>query len=445
MRHRFDKTWLRRSGRARLPAPVHFWALLAGCLATDAPVQAAYTYWNSSLISRVGFETNPALRVQDPADSTSVQVRANLTAGYRLEDRWLEAAADLVSTRYQDEKDLSSDDFAVNLNSGLAFEHGSVGLGLRALHDTSLTSEAGPGGTGFVALKVPRASFTVQPFWRREMAETVEVSASYQFRSVRFDEDADTPLVDTDLHGLRLGLDWQLDERTQAQFTLQGGRLTAFDTPLAQRQTTDNLAGFAGIRYALSERATLSVDVGLAWLRSEYSDVNLVGPTPLGFGIEQYLNPVTGEVLLGPAGVTPQRIDVRITPDVGVRYEARLDFEGETWQAGLSVGRIGSPLSTGDVAVDNTASAELRWELSSRARIDTELVLSRRTADSTGLTALGRRDYVAFDVSYVRQLSEQLSFSASYEFVEQDFGAGSGADSHGVFATLTYRWDERPL
>ena len=407
---------------------------------------AGYSYWSSSVLSRIGYETNRALRVNDPVGSSSAQVRANINVGYRLEDRWVEAGADLASTRYPGDSDQSSDDFGLSLRGGLEFEHGVAGLNLRAVHDSSLSSEAGPGGTGLVSVRVPRSAFTLAPFWRRELNEDTAVSASYRFQAVRFDEDADTPLADSDAHGLQFGLQRTLDERTQFQLTLQADRLVAYDTPRARRQQTSNLAGFAGISHAFSERATLGVDIGLARLRSDYSDVVLIGPSPFGFGLVQYRNPVTGEVLVGPAGATPGRVDSSIEPDVGLRYVARLDLEGERWQAGFSVGRIGTPLSTGDVAVDDTLSGTLRWDMSERERLETSLDLSRRTEDSTGLAASGGREYVAFGIGYVRELSEQLSFAAAYDFVQQSFDSGGGtARSHGVFATFTYRWDARPL
>ena len=279
-------------------------------------------------------------------------------------------------------------------------ERSKLGLEASVDRDSTLTSDRDITGR-FLNRPVHFVAFDVAPFWSYDLSPIDQIRLSPSFSAVNY---ADSP-VETDyrIYGGNLAYSHSLSELTQVTGNLSYYRFEPDDT---QNSKTDIYGGLVGYRYTPSERLLLDGAVGL-----NYKVRTTDGSSGSGS-----------------------------SSDVGYRlkFNATYAIDDQT-KARLALSRDEEPSGNGRTITRNRASIALSYQLSELTvlNLDASYADNEKIGGSSTQSSEGTSRYFSLKPSATWQITDRLSFAASYQFRHKRSDGGSATDN-AAFITLRY-------
>ncbi len=366
------------------------------------------------------WQIRPNATLQERYDDNVRFVRENAEAGFSTRaDATLRATRStensntgiylgLGGTRFPDYSDLDNTRGFAGLDLGYRLERQRFSLEARFESQSTIDSEVAT--TGLVQVNRQQNSWEVNPAWTYQLSprSTLEIDAGYL--DVTYD-DPQSPLfrdyTDYRLGTLGLGGTYRATERLDLLSRIDYGR---YEAKVIDNKY-DNLGVLLGATYAVSERSSLTAEVGLR--RTE-------------------------QTRGGPDGL--ELTESSSGPSYRLSYQQELEAGGGLT---LEARRQLLPSGSGQVLDTTGLLATLDYPLGARWQLglDAEAYRNRRPDGRQGLQ---NRDYASVAPSLGYRIDEYWRLSAGYRFRWQERESVSGdAVSNAVFLTLNWSrpWD----
>lgn len=368
-------------------------AVLVGCSVVASSV-AADDWIVEPLVSvYAGYDSNLTLSTADRESATSETAEFGLRMARESETTQISLDNRLVSRRVQGPGNRDTDDIAFIFSGTRQWERSVATLNTDVILDSTLTSELGLSGTGFVQQRKDRTLVRLSPNVGYTLSERESLSLAGLYQDVSYEDESRIPLSNYRYATLSAGYLLQLAPRWTVRADFQ---FADFDSATDTRTFT----GLVGGTWEVDESGLLSARLGVSTSRTR-----------------------------------PRTAD---GDETGLRYELNYDSEMERQSFQLGVRREESPDGSGELRVSSAVTAGWSRQQAELLR----LFGSVQVGVSEGAN-VSDRDYRSLNLGARRSLSEDLSIELRYRYTWQQFERGDAASNNSVVLAVHKRWGDQ--
>lgn len=410
-------------------------------LVVSHPLSAAEWQLSPSLNSRVQYNDNPRLYPDsiEPEGSTVYMLNPQLSMSAEEFRRW-DASLDINAklTRYADIDNADNNNLFVVLDTGRETELTEWRLGARLEENTNFDSDFDtrtPDAGLFLDDKTVRNTRSLTPSVQWMLSETSMLNASVGRTDISFDETSTTSYSDYTYDNLQLSYTWLFSENHRIGLT---GAYSEFDSPenkFSYEQTVFSL----DYTYTINETSNVSMSVGSRELDSLLEDVTVACEAQ---GIVLPVEDVsdTGECPVNPFIEVNSIIEDVTQKNDGTVVNFAYSNQYQRSSFRLDMSRAVIPSSFGSAQEEKRAGLFANHALTERLNSDIKFSASEtRTLD--GVSSISDRDRMQLSASLVYKLSQDMSLSLLYSYVEQTLVATEQDGSfNAVMINLYMGW-----
>jgi hypothetical protein len=437
-------TLITETKRSHFVALVVFIGIASGSAATD---------YSSGARLNVDASHNDNLRMSE-TDKISVNkylVTPVFTLSADTERSKLQLASTLYFNRY-DKNEFDSNDQNIGLAFTHEFENSSVGLNANVVRDSTITSEQLT--SGVVGRKAERTErYQAAPSWSYTLNETnvLQLNGSYTIQDYRTSSytgyknigtgldwihiinerfklvvsatysdyhSDDSEKLDVPNQNISIPVQTGIDSEGEPIIIEQGLPAGIFGQQTYSTRTKES-GGQVGLDYYWSEASLLQARVGRSRSKTTYPITDSSDVCSNAFR----LTLLQSSSLYAP--FVSGFCDLESNSDLLSTAQLNWNWSNEHQQFSLSTTKSSQPSSNGYVIDALQVSSSWSYRLTEKDQISANLSLVRNRAinkkSSLQNTSIANRDYESAALSYRRQVNEQWSVSASYQFGQQKY------------------------
>lgn len=392
--------------------------------------------------ARATHNDNIRLSPVDPISLQGREVRTSLESQVAAETWQTVFNVDLRFNNFNREE-FDSDDQFVDFNFNKDGERQSFGFTSNVTRDSTRTSEEDT--TGVVGVEAQRRErYAVSPYWSYQVTDINRLSINGSFSRQKYDT-GDTRYADYDYSVL--GASW---------FTVVNEKLTLQLNVAATEYETDPREAslyISGIQlfipdseYIVNSKGT-QVRIGGDYSFSENLTLNmLVGTVKTNQEYEVKDNPpgiCSPGIFIIAFNVPATQCQIEDFDDNSLTGELNLKGEGERsrWEIGYSIAN--EPTSRGYEVESEEVSANWRYDVTERSRLDFRLLYGQVKAVDEVTAAIdangANRDFVNTSVEYMYKVTETWRVFSDFRYRWQDReSAVDSAESYAVILGVRY-------
>lgn len=328
-----------------------------------------------------------------------------------------------------DRDEFDSDDQRASLRLSRQFEKSSLALNAAYINNTTLTSELITSGR--IGVNAERATqYQLAPQWTYNVNETNMVQVQANYSSQDYESDTYTGYENTGaqidwFHNLTERMSW-ITSVTYSDY--QSDDVPVFSGLQSYSVRTKSKGANLGLSYEWSEQTSIEARLGRAKIKTQYpiDDPRNLCSDPLAVQLGALCTPL------------PDSDAYSSTANVTWRWK------NERHQISLNGTKQTQPTSNGYAVDSIQIGSNWSYSLTERDQLSAALTLVRNRAidnkNSLRNASNADRDYGTATLAYQRQLSEEWSVRASYQYSSQKYTeVDYEADSNVWALSVNYR------
>jgi len=382
--------------------PGRFWpvATFACCLIFSGQTLAEKWYFEPLVSMRLGYNDNTQLSTGDKIETLTSYTTGDAALGFRTEVSDVSLTARMIDRRFDDHKELNTNDQFLKFNSSVRSGLNLFGLGADYERESTRTSEFE--FSGYTTSNKRRITKSLNPYWDRTLTERTSVRVGAGYTDVVYEDAELTGLSDYTYESAYVSLQHMLSERTSLQAVANKSLYTSGSTEF------DSTSVQFGLNHMFSETFSVNLMLGPNYTKSKFATVGGEGSSS----------------------------DVGRLVDMGFRKE----FEVTTLNGSLNTSE--SAGGEGKMTRRTRLDLSLRHKLSARTTFNLSGSAQQNESGGGSTDDSADRTYFSIEPKLSWKASPWWTITGSYRYrrsenTSSDEGA---AESNAVYLTLKYVW-----
>ncbi len=380
----------------------HLWPVIVlfCCLVFSGQSWAEKWYFEPLVSMRLGYNDNTQLSTGDKIETLTSYITGDAALGFRTEVSDVSLTASMIDRRFDDHKDLNTNDQFLKFKSSVRSGLNLFGLDADFERESTRTSEFD--FSGYNVSNKRRITKSINPYWDRTLTERTSVRVGAGYTDVEYKDAALTGLSDYTYESAFVSMQHMLSERTSLQGVVNKSLYTSDST----------------------EFDSTSVQLGLNHMFSETFSVNLL------------LGPNYTKSKFVTAGGSESTSDVGRLVDMGFRKE----FEVTTVNGSLNTSE--SAGGEGKMTRKTNLDLSLRHKLSARTTFNLSGRAQQNESGGGSNDDSADRTYFSVEPKLTWKATPWWTISGSYRYRRSENTASDegAAESNAVYLTLRYVW-----
>ncbi|MCP3670183.1 MAG: hypothetical protein GY814_07070 [Gammaproteobacteria bacterium] len=388
-------------------APRRFWlvAAIVCCSVVSGQAAAEKWYFEPVVSMRIGYNDNTQLKTDSEIETTASYITGYAAFGFRTEVSDVSLTAKMIDRRFDNYKDLNTNDQFIKLKSSVRSGQNRFGLGADYQRESTRTSEFDY--SGYSSTNKIKITKSVSPYWSRALTERTSLQLGGDYTDVVYEDAELTGLSDYTNKSIYASMQHSLSERTMLQAvaskSLYSSDSTEFDSTSVQ----------VGFDYRLSETFSVDLLLGPKYIKSEY---------------------------VGSSGKESSS-DVGRLIDIGFRKEFELTTVNGSIATSESAG------GGGKMTRSTSLNLSLQHKLSARSTFNLSGTTQQNEAGGGSDDSSLDRTYFSVEPKLSWKASPWWTVTGSYRYRRSEYTSldDGAAESNALYLTLMYVWPKESL
>jgi hypothetical protein len=379
-----------------------FWPVftLACGLAFSSQCLAEKWYFEPLVSMRLGYNDNTQLSTGSKIETLTSYITGDAAVGFRTEVSDVSLTARMIDRRFDDYKELNTNDQFLKFKSSVRSGLNLFGLGADYERESTRTSEFD--FSGYTTSNKRRITKSLNPYWDRTLTERTSLRVGGGYTDVFYEDAGLTGLSDYTYKSAYLSLQHLLSERTSLQAVASKSLYTSGSTEF------DSTSVQFGFNHMISETFSVNLLMGPNYVKSEFMGIS---------GMESVS-------------------DVGRLVDVGFRKE----FEVTTLSGSLNTSE--SAGGEGKMTSRTSLNLSLQHKLSARTTFNLSGSAQQNESGGGSNDSSSDRTYFSVEPKLSWQASPWWTITGSYRYQQSENTSSDegAAESNAVYLTLKYIW-----
>ncbi len=384
-----------------------FWpvAVLICCGVVSGQAAAEKWYFEPVVSMRLGYNDNTQLSTDSEIETFTSYITGDAAFGFRTEVSDVSLTAKMIDRRFDDHKELNTNDQFLRLNSSIRSGLNLFGLGGDYERESTRTSEFDY--SGYSTTNKPKITKSLNPYWDRTLTERSSLRLGGGYTKVVYEDAELTGLSDYTNKSIYASMQHNFSERTMLQAVASKSLYSSDST----------------------EFDSTSVQVGLNHMFSETFSVNLLlGPN------------YTKSEFMSSSG-KESASDVGRLIDMGFRKEFELTSVNGSLTTSESAG------GEGKMTRNTSLNLSLQHKLSARSTFSLSGSAQQNESGGGSNDSSSDRTYFSVEPKLSWKASPWWTITGSYRYRQSENTSldNGAAKSNAVYLTLKYVWPKESL
>jgi len=380
----------------------HFWpaTVFVWCLIFSGQSLAEKWYFEPIVSARLGYNDNTQLSTGSEIETFTSYITGDAALGFRTEVSDVSLTARMIDRRFDDHKDLNTNDQFLKFKSSVRSGLNLFGLGADYERESTRTSEFE--FSGYTTSNKRRITKSLNPYWDRTLTERTSVRVGAGYTDVMYEDAGSTGLSDYTYESAYVSLQHQLSERTSLQAVVNTSLYTSGSTEF------DSTSLQVGFNHMFSETLSVNLLLGPNYTKSKFAVV----------------------------GGTDSTSDVGRLIDVGFRKEFEVTAVNGSLKTSESAG------GEGKMTRRTNLDLSLRHKLSARTTLNLSGSVQQNESGGGSNDDSADRTYFSFEPKLSWKASPWWTITGSYRYrrSENTSSDDGAAESNAIYLTLRYIW-----